>query len=114
MNFFESVYEVVKRVPKGKVITYGQIAKILGYPRMSRQVGFALHQNPNPVEIPCHRVVNRFGSLSSAFAFGGDNEQKRLLEDEGVEVNHDMKVDLKRFGIDNETFWATEIVLNSV
>ena len=61
LNFFESVYKLLKTVPKGKVVTYGDIAKALGNKRMSRQVGFALHVNPEPITIPCHRVVNRFG-----------------------------------------------------
>ncbi|MEG1706176.1 MAG: MGMT family protein [Clostridia bacterium] len=86
MRFFENVYEVVKLIPKGKVATYGQIARKIGNPRMSRQVGWALHANPQPFIIPCHRVVNRFGSLSCAFAFNGIEEQQRLLEAEGVIV----------------------------
>lgn len=85
-GFFGRVYSVVKLIPKGKVATYGQIAKIIGNARMARQVGWALHTNPNPDEIPCHRVVNRFGGLSSAFAFGGINRQAFLLEEEGVTV----------------------------
>ena len=84
MNFFENVYQVVKGIPYGKVMTYGQIAEILGNKRMSRQVGWALHVNPDPEHIPCYRVVNRFGEVSKAFAFGGGNRQKELLEQEGV------------------------------
>ena len=96
-NFFENVYELVKKVPKGKVVTYGEIAREIGNKRMARQVGWALHVNPEPGVIPCHRVVNRFGELSSAFAFGGVNRQAELLRAEGVEVE-DNKVDLKRYG----------------
>ncbi len=96
-NFFENVYELVKKVPKGKVVTYGEIAREIGNKRMARQVGWALHVNPEPGVIPCHRVVNRFGKLSSAFAFGGVNRQAELLRAEGVEVEDD-KVDLKRYG----------------
>ena len=84
MSFFEKVYQVVKQVPKGKVITYGKIAEILGNKRMSRQVGWALHVNPSPETIPCYRVVNRFGELSSVFAFGGKDVQRQLLTNEGV------------------------------
>ena len=84
MGFFEKVYQVVKAIPYGKVMSYGQIAKILGNAKMSRQVGWALHVNPDPENIPCYRVVNRFGEVSSAFAFGGANRQKELLESEGV------------------------------
>lgn len=84
MNFFEKVYEVVKSIPYGKVMTYGEIAEILGNKRMSRQVGWALHVNPTPNIVPCYRVVNRYGELSKAFAFGGENCQKQLLEKEGI------------------------------
>jgi methylated-DNA-protein-cysteine methyltransferase-like protein len=96
MSFYDRVYEVVRKIPKGKVMTYGQIAVALGSPRASRAVGYALHFNPAPGIIPCHRVVNRDGCLSGAFAFGGLNEQKRLLENEGVTVAGD-KVDLSVF-----------------
>lgn len=96
-NYFENVYDLVKKVPKGKVVTYGEIARAIGNPRMSRQVGWALHVNPKPGVIPCHRVVNRFGGLSSAFAFGGVNRQAELLSEEGVEVI-DNKVDLNKYG----------------
>jgi methylated-DNA-protein-cysteine methyltransferase-like protein len=84
MNFFEQVYQVVKNIPYGKVLSYGDIAKILGKPRMARQVGWALHVNPDPENIPCYRVVDRFGHVSKAFAFGGENRQRQLLEQEGV------------------------------
>ncbi|MBQ8427036.1 MAG: MGMT family protein [Clostridia bacterium] len=84
MNFFEKVYEVVKSIPYGKVMTYGEIAELLGNKKMSRQVGWALHVNPNPDKIPCYRVVNRFGQTSKAFAFGGEDRQKQLLEQEGI------------------------------
>lgn len=96
-NFFANVYDLVKKVPKGKVVTYGEIARAIGNKRMSRQVGWALHVNPKPGVIPCHRVVNRFGELSSAFAFGGRNRQAELLREEGVEVV-DGKVDLGKYG----------------
>ncbi len=86
MTFFEAVYEYVKTVPRGKVVTYGMIARAIGHPRAARQVGNALHHNPTPVVVPCHRVVNREGRLAPAFAFGGLDVQARLLEGEGVEV----------------------------
>ena len=84
MNFFERVYQVVKTIPYGKVMTYGEIAEILGNKRASRQVGWALHVNPDPEHVPCYRVVDRFGRVSKAFAFGGENRQKQLLEQEGI------------------------------
>lgn len=83
-GFFTAVYEVVKSVPKGKVISYGKVAEIVGYKNMARQVGWALHSNPTPIEIPCHRVVFKDGSLTKSFAFGGENVQKSLLEKEGI------------------------------
>ncbi|MCT4612185.1 MAG: MGMT family protein [Clostridia bacterium] len=94
MNFFESVYEVVKRIPKGKVTTYGIIAEEIGNKRASRAVGWALNSNPDNSKIPCHRVVNREGRLSKAFAFGGINRQRELLAFEGIEFKDDEKVDL--------------------
>lgn len=93
MNTFEKIYEVVKKIPKGKVATYGQVAALAGNPHWSQVVGYALHSNPDPEAIPCYRVVNRFGELSKAFAFGGVNVQKDLLSADGVEVIDD-KVDL--------------------
>lgn len=93
---FDRIYEVVKRIPRGRVATYGQIAAMVGNPRLSRVVGYALHVNPDPEHIPCFRVVNREGRVSKAFAFGGENMQIRLLEDEGIELEHD-RVDLERF-----------------
>ena len=86
-GFFNQVYEVVKQIPCGKVTTYGTVAKLTGNPRMSRQVGWALHVNPEPGVIPCHRVVNRDGKLSGAFAFGGKDIQHDLLIAEGVEFD---------------------------
>ena len=97
MMFFERVYEVIKQVPKGKVVTYGQVAYALGSPRAARQVGYALHVNPQPKIIPCHRVVNRFGRMAPAFAFGGEEVQAQLLREEGVEVKEDFTVDLSKY-----------------
>ena len=96
-GFFEKVYEVVRLIPLGKVATYGQIAAMAGNPRWSQVVGYALHVNPDPKNIPCYRVVNRFGQLSDAFAFGGRNMQAELLLSDGIEVSEDGKVDLKKY-----------------
>ena len=95
-NSFEKIYGVVRRIPSGKVATYGLVAALAGNPRWSRVVGFALHVNPEPSVIPCHRVVNRLGEPSSAFAFGGINRQILLLEEEGVAFI-DGRVDLSRY-----------------
>ncbi len=92
MNLFEKVYKIVQNVPKGKVISYGQIALQLGNKNLSRQVGYALHVNPQPDKIPCYRVVNRFGRLSPAFAFGGENMQRQLLTKEGVKFDENGNV----------------------
>lgn len=97
MSFFENVYEAVQLIPRGKVATYGQIARMIGAPRSSRAVGYALHANPRPGVIPCHRVVNREGRLAPAFAFGGPEIQAQLLESEGVEVDEDFTVDLEKY-----------------
>ena len=96
-NFHNKVYSIVCKIPKGKVATYGQIAALCGAPKASRVVGSALHRNPEPVKIPCHRVVNRFGRLSPEFAFGGKDVQKSLLEAEGVKVGDDYTVDLTEY-----------------
>ena len=98
LHFFERGYALVQEIPCGKVATYGQIARLAGAPRCARQVGYALHANPRPGEIPCHRVVNRFGFVSPAFAFGGAEAQSALLRAEGVEVSGDGKVDLGVYG----------------
>ena len=96
MNTFEKIYEVVKSIPEGKVATYGQVALLAGNPRWARVVGYALHVNPEPGIIPCHRVVNREGKVAKAFAFGGGNEQRRLLESEGVTFLSDGSVDMQK------------------
>lgn len=96
-NFFNKVYNAVKRIPKGRVATYGQIAAMCGNPRAARVVGTALHRNPEPGVIPCHRVVNRFGGLAPEFAFGGKERQRLMLEEEGVAVSDDFTVDLAKY-----------------
>lgn len=92
------IYEAVKRIPKGRVATYGQVAEMAGDKKMARAVGNALHKNPDPEHIPCFRVVNAKGELAGAFAFGGEGAQAKRLEEDGVEVI-DGKVDLSRYGI---------------
>ncbi|MCQ2548697.1 MAG: methylated-DNA--[protein]-cysteine S-methyltransferase [Lachnospiraceae bacterium] len=90
------IYEAVKTIPKGCVATYSQVAKMAGNEKMSRAVGNALHKNPSPGIIPCHRVVDAKGRLAGAFAFGGESVQAELLESEGVKVV-DGKVDLAKY-----------------
>lgn len=90
------IYEAVKKIPKGCVATYGQVAEMAGDKKMCRAVGNALHHNPDPENIPCYRVVNSKGELSGEFAFGGAGRQQALLEADGIEVV-DGKVDLKKY-----------------
>lgn len=103
MKFFERVYEVVKKIPKGKVMTYGQVAKLLGTRDLPagrqvpgrvtpRVIGWALHANKDP-KVPCHRVVFADGSLAPGFAFGGRDEQKKRLVKEGITLV-DYKVEM--------------------
>ncbi len=103
-SVFDRIYSVVSQIPKGKVATYGLVAKLAGNPRWARVVGYALHNNPDQSKIPCHRVVNREGKVAKAFVFGGENEQIRLLLNEGVEVK-DGKVDLQKY------LWDVGVIL---
>lgn len=96
--FFESVYDVVRQVPEGRVATYGQVARMVGAPRKARFVGFAMHSSPGIAGgVPCHRVVFKDGSLAPGFAFGGPGVQRELLEAEGVGFLDDGRVDMARF-----------------
>ncbi|HBU12308.1 MAG TPA: cysteine methyltransferase [Clostridiales bacterium] len=96
-SFFETVYEIVRRIPKGQVAAYGQIACAAGNPRAPRAVGYALHVNPYPGDVPCHRVVNKAGRLAPEFAFGGQDAQRAMLMSEGVFVSEDGYVDMERY-----------------
>ncbi|MBI2026118.1 MAG: MGMT family protein [Candidatus Levybacteria bacterium] len=96
MNTFDKVYDLVASVPKGKVTTYGAIAKLLSID--PRVVGFALHANSDSQTIPCHRVINSKGEISSGYAFGGAHIQKQMLGKEGIKFNVENKVDLKKYG----------------
>ena len=95
-NPTKRIYEVVKKIPKGKVATYGQVADLAGDKRMARAVGNALHKNPDPDNIPCFREVNAKGELAGEFAFGGAGEQAKLLEADGIEVT-DGRVNLEKY-----------------
>ena len=92
------IYEAVKKIPKGCVATYGQVAEMAGDKKMARAVGNALHKNPDPDGIPCYRVVNSKGELAGEFAFGGPGAQAALLEADGICVV-DGRVDLGKYGI---------------
>lgn len=97
MSVFEKIYEVVCRIPKGKVATYGQVALLAGNPRWARVVGCALHNNPAPGVIPCHRVVNREGKTAEAFVFGGGGVQRQMLEAEGIVFEDDGHINLDKY-----------------
>ena len=101
----EKVYDFLKTIPKGKVATYGQIAEYLGNKKLARHVGNIIHNNPDPKNIPCHRVVNSKGEVSASFAFGGNTEQRKLLEQEGVVFEGDGKIDLKKYCMSYEKYY---------
>ena len=90
------IYEAVKKIPKGKVATYADVAQMAGDRKMARAVGNALHKNPDPGTIPCHRVVNSKGELAGEYAFGGAWKQAQILESEGVEIVGN-KVNLEKY-----------------
>ncbi len=92
------IYEAVKKIPKGQVATYADVAEMAGDRKMARAVGNALHKNPDPSTIPCHRVVNSKGELAGEYAFGGAWKQAQILESEGVEITEG-KVNLKKYRI---------------
>jgi len=92
---FEKVYKLVRKIPKGKVSTYGAIGKKLNM--SPRVVGYALHANPDSQLTPCHRVVNRDGRVAPGFAFGGPGNQKKLLEKEGVRFKDTDHVELQKY-----------------
>ena len=93
-SFFEQVYALVEQIPAGTVMTYGQIADILGSARSARYVGFAMSGAPEARELPCHRVVNRKGEMAPGAVFGSPHRQRALLEAEGVPFRQDGHVDL--------------------
>ena len=82
----EKVFFLLTRIPKGKVVTYGQLAAMLGNPGLSRYVGNVLHRNPDGERYPCYKVVNSQGKLSAHYAFGGMDAQAERLRQEGIPV----------------------------
>jgi methylated-DNA-protein-cysteine methyltransferase related protein len=95
-SFFERVYSIVARIPVGKVMTYGEIAAIIGSPRGARTVGWAMQAAPERLKLPCHRVVNRLGELATGDIFGGAEVQRAMLASEGVVFKEDGRIDMKR------------------
>ncbi len=95
-SFFTRVYEIVSRIPRGRVATYGQIAAMAGSPLAARAVGTAMQNTPEYLDIPCHRVVNKSGSMSPSYAFGGADKQREMLEGEGVVFKGNGHIDIER------------------
>ena len=93
-SFPTRVYDLVQKIPKGKVTTYGQLAAMAGSPRASRIVGAAMYRAPEG--LPCHRVLYSNGTLCCDQAFGGKEIQRQMLEQEGIPFLTDGRVDLKR------------------
>ncbi len=91
-NFKEQVYQIVARIPRGRVMTYGQIAALAGSPRAARQVGQVAHWGP--MDLPWQRVVNKTGGLAGGYTTGGREAHRIDLEKDGVEVSEDYKVDV--------------------
>jgi methylated-DNA-protein-cysteine methyltransferase-like protein len=102
-NFFERVYEVARRIPYGKVTSYGAIAKVLGSARSARMVGWAMNAAHNLEDVPAHRVVNRKGLLTGKHHFDGTNLMQQLLESEGIVVVDNQIMDLE------SVFWEPEM-----
>jgi methylated-DNA-protein-cysteine methyltransferase-like protein len=99
-NFFQRVYEIVRRIPYGRVTSYGAIAAYLGSKGSARMVGWALNNSKyNPENLPAHRVVNRNGLLTGKRAFGGPNTMQELLTGEGIRIENDKILNFK------EVFW---------
>ncbi len=95
MTFFENVYAQLRKVPKGKVVTYGQLAKMAGSPKAARAVGMCMRNNPDAPRTPCHRVVASDGSLHGYSGGDGIPTKKNMLLEEGVVFKGD-KVDLNK------------------
>ena len=97
--FFEKVYNIVKKIPVGRVTTYGAIARHIGSPNSSRMVGWAMNASQQKSDIPAHRVVNRIGILSGKHHFYGSDLMKQLLENEGINIENDKVINF------DKVFW---------
>lgn len=98
ISFFDEVYQVVSMIPPGRVATYGQIASYLGNPRGARTVGWALSSLPGGMDVPWHRVINSRGRISGPPEGRRANEQRVMLEEEGIAFDDDGRIDLDRCG----------------
>lgn len=99
-ELYRKIYATVKKIPRGKVASYGQVARVAGYPRHARVVGYALHalKSGNEERVPWQRVINAQGHISLKDFDGGAIIQRKLLEQEGIEFGPNDKVDWDRFG----------------
>lgn len=108
-DFFQRVYEIVRLIPKGKVTSYGAIAKALGSSGSSRMVGWAMNaSHQQKIKVPAHRVVNRNGLLTGKHHFGRPDQMKYLLEKEGIKVKNDVIVNFEKH------FWDPSQLADSV
>ncbi len=96
-GFYTKVLEVVKKIPSGRITTYGHIAGYVGNKRSARMVGWVLNKQKNNPEIPAHRVVNRKGLLTGKIHFQGINLMQELLENEGIEIKDNRVVDMEKY-----------------
>jgi methylated-DNA-protein-cysteine methyltransferase-like protein len=98
-HFFDEVYQLVRRIPPGRVTTYGAVARMLGHPRGARAVGYALRALPEDSDVPWQRVINAEGRISLKSRHPGETSlQRQLLEQEGVRFDADDRVDFACFG----------------
>lgn len=95
----DRVYTYLKTIPKGKVTTYGRIAEYLGNKHYAQAVGNMLHNNPQPSQYPCHRVVSSKGRVAEHYAFGGAAAQRKRLESEGIIFEENGTVNLDEYGV---------------
>ena len=107
-DFFDKVYKVVRKIPEGKVTSYGAIASYLGAKKSARLVGWAMNASHGDNSIPAHRVVNRIGLLTGKHHFGGTKVMQQLLENEGIVIKGDKIQNLEIF------FWDPRKVLPPV
>ena len=96
-SFFERVYDVVRLIPKGRVTSYGAIAKYLGAARSARMVGWAMNSSHGQDDVPAHRVLNRKGLLTGKFHFDGTNLMQQLLENEGIPIQNNQVVNFEKY-----------------
>ena len=98
-KIYSEIYAIVAEIPRGAVMTYGQIARSVGNPGWSRLVARAMSETPEELDIPCHRVINGKGEMSPDYVFGGQHIQRKMLEDEGVIFKSNGCVDFKKSGL---------------